>query len=98
MVGPTGGYLLGFVLAAGAVGLLADEGWSGHWLKATVACLIGLALIYIPGVIWLGSVVGWDKPVLQWGLTPFILGDLLKVLVAALGISGLWRLRARKPT
>jgi biotin transport system substrate-specific component len=92
MVGPTGGYLLGYILAASAVGLLADGGWGRHWAKAIIACLIGLALIYVPGLVWLGTVIGWDKPVLELGFTPFILGDLFKVLIAALGVSGIWHL------
>jgi biotin transport system substrate-specific component len=90
MMGPTGGYLLGYIFAASAVGLLADRGWSRHWAKAIIACLIGLALIYVPGIVWLGTVIGWDKPVLELGFTPFILGDLLKVLIAALGVTGIW--------
>jgi biotin transport system substrate-specific component len=92
MVGPTGGYLFGYLLAAAVVGLLADRGWSRHVGKAIIACLIGLALIYVPGILWLGSVIGWDKPVIDLGFTPFILGDLVKVLIAALGVTGVWHL------
>lgn len=92
MMGPTGGYLLGYIFAVGVVGLLADSGWGRHWAKAILACLLGLIFIYVPGVAWLGSVIGWDKPVLALGFTPFILGDLVKVLIAALGINGIWHL------
>lgn len=98
MVGPTGGYLFGYVLAAAAVGALADRGWSQHVGKAILACLIGLVLIYVPGILWLGAVIGWDKPVLELGLTPFLLGDLLKVLVAALGVTGVWHLAKARPS
>jgi biotin transport system substrate-specific component len=97
MIGPTGGYLLGYILSASAVGLLADRGWSRHWAKAIIAGLIGLVLIYVPGVVWLGTVIGWDKPVLELGLTPFILGDLLKVLIAALGVTGIWHFGVTQP-
>lgn len=97
MIGPTGGYLLGYILSASAVGLLADRGWSRHWAKAIIAGLIGLVLIYMPGVVWLGTVIGWDKPVLELGLTPFILGDLLKVLIAALGVTGIWHFGVTQP-
>lgn len=97
MIGPTGGYLLGYIFSASAVGLLADRGWSRHWAKAIIACLIGLVLIYMPGVVWLGTVIGWDKPVLELGLTPFILGDLLKVLIAALGVTGIWHFGVTQP-
>jgi biotin transport system substrate-specific component len=94
MMGPTGGYLIGYILAAGVVGLLADNGWSRHWARAIIACLLGLIFIYVPGVVWLGGIIGWDKPVLAMGFTPFILGDLVKVLIAALGVTGVWHLTA----
>ena len=74
MVGPTGGYLLGFLLAAVAVGWLAERGFDRTIITTAIAMLIGSILIYIPGLLWLGSVVGWDKPVLEWGLTPFFYG------------------------
>ena len=53
MMGPTGGYLVGYVLAAAAVGWLADQGWSRHWAKAILAAYVGLMLIYLPGLLWL---------------------------------------------
>lgn len=97
MMGPTGGYLLGYVFAAAAVGMLADRGWGRHWAKAILAGLIGLAIIYVPGIVWLGTVIGWYKPVLELGLMPFILGDLVKVLVAALAVSGIWQFTSAQP-
>lgn len=95
MVGPTGGYILGFLLAAGVTGWLADKGWDRSIIKGFTACLIGVALIYIPGLLWLGGIVGWDKPVLAWGFTPFILGDLVKAVLAALTIPAGWSLLSR---
>jgi biotin transport system substrate-specific component len=92
MAGPTGGYLVGFLLAAGAVGWLADRGFDRSMPKAFAACLLGVALIHIPGLLWLGTVIGWDKPVLALGFTPFILGDLVKALLAALAVPAAWRL------
>jgi biotin transport system substrate-specific component len=97
MMGPTGGYLLGHAFAAAAVGMLADRGWGRHWAKAILAGLIGLAIIYVPGIVWLGTVIGWYKPVLELGFMPFILGDLVKVLVAALAVSGIWHLTSAQP-
>ena len=91
MVGPTGGYLLGFLIAAVACGWLAQKGWDRNMLSTAVAMLIGNILIYVPGLLWLGQVVGWDKPVLQWGLTPFLLGDLTKLIIAALLLPAVWR-------
>ncbi|MEM9603015.1 MAG: biotin transporter BioY [Pseudomonadota bacterium] len=95
MVGPTGGYLLGFVLAAGVVGFLAERGWDRTLLTAAAAMLIGNVIIYAPGLAWLGAVVGWDKPVLAWGLTPFLAGDAIKLVIAAVALPGLWRLLDR---
>ena len=95
MVGPTGGYLLGFVFAAVTCGWLAERGWDRSVLTTALAMLIGNALIYAPGILWLGSIVGWDKPVLEWGLTPFLLGDAAKLALAAILLPAIWRLLER---
>lgn len=92
MLGTTGGYLFGFVIAAAAIGALARRGWDRSILTMALAMLIGTVLIYAPGVAWLGHVVGWDKPVLEWGLYPFLVGDALKLALAALLFPGLWAL------
>ena len=84
MKGGTGGYLVGYVLAVIALGTLARAGWDRSALKMAGAMLLGNALIYVPGLIWLGMLYGWDKPILQWGLTPFLLGDVLKLALAAI--------------
>lgn len=96
MVGPTGGYLVGFVLAAIATGWLAGRGFASNPVLAVTAALIGAIVIYIPGLLWLGTVVGWDKPVLAWGLYPFLLPDAIKVLLAGLVVSGAWGVLNRK--
>ena len=96
MMGPTGGYLLGFLLAAVATGWLADRGFSRHPALAILAALIGAVIVYIPGLLWLGAVLGWDKPILAWGLYPFLLPDAIKVLLAGLMVSGTWALLSRK--
>lgn len=92
MFGPTGGYLLGYVLAAAACGWLAERGWDRRLVTTAGAMLIGNVLIYVPGLLWLGSLFGWDKPILEWGLTPFILGDATKLVLAALLLPLAWRL------
>jgi len=92
MMSTTGGYLFGFVVAAGAVGFLAERGWDRNLSTTALAMLIGTVLIYIPGVLWLGMVLGWDKPILSWGLTPFLAGDALKLVIAAVLMPSLWRL------
>lgn len=92
MVGPTGGYLLGFLLAAVAVGWLAERGLDRNVFTTGLAMLLGNALIYVPGLIWLGAVLGWDKPILAWGLTPFLIGDAAKLVLASLLMPILWKL------
>lgn len=92
MTGPTGGYLLGFVFAAALAGWLAERGFDRNVMLTAVAMLLGNAVIYIPGLLWLGAVVGWDKPVLEWGLTPFLFGDATKLALAALLMPMLWKL------
>ncbi len=83
MIGPTGGYLAGFVLAVGLVGYLAERGFDRDIFKLFGAMLAGDAVIFALGILWLGALLGWDKPVLEWGLYPFILGDLTKIALAA---------------
>ena len=91
MIGPTGGFLIGFVLAAGLTGWLAERGWDRNVIMAFLAALAGTAVLYVPGLLWLGGLVGWDKPVLAWGLYPFVLGDLTKAALAALIFPAAWK-------
>lgn len=95
MMGGTGGYLVGYVLAVLALGTLARMGWDRSAPKMAGAMLLGNALIYVPGLIWLGMLYGWDKPILQWGLTPFLIGDALKLAMAALLLPAAWKLVGR---
>jgi biotin transport system substrate-specific component len=90
MMGPTGGYLLGFVLAVGVTGSLARRGWDRQVATTVLAMVLGNLAIYLPGVLWLGTLIGWEKPVLALGLYPFLLGDVLKIVVAALAFPALW--------
>ncbi len=96
MVGGTGGYLVGFVLAAAAVGWLAEHGWDRSIVSTAAAMLLGNVIIYVPGILWLGAVFGWDKPIFEWGLTPFIYGDLTKLVLAALLVPLAWSALKRR--
>ena len=96
MMGGTGGYLVGYVLAAVVCGWLAERGWDRNVITTALAMLAANVLIYIPGLLWLGSLYGWDKPILEWGLTPFILGDLTKLALAALALPLAWKLIGRR--
>ena len=92
MMGGTGGYLVGYVLATAALGLAARAGWDRNVGLMALAMLIGNALIYVPGLIWLnGFAESWSQT-LAWGLTPFLIGDALKLALAALLLPALWKL------
>lgn len=91
MLGPTGGYLFGFVIAAAACGYLAERGWDRRASTTFAAMCIGNLLIYACGLVWLGAAVGWDKPLLAWGLLPFLPGDALKIALAVIALPGAWK-------
>lgn len=90
MAGPTGGYLAGFMLAAFAVGWLAERGWDRNLARSVAAMTIGTVLLFIPGVAWLAVLVGWQKAI-AGGLTPFILGSVLKLALAAAVLPLAWK-------
>lgn len=92
MMGGTGGYLVGYALAAVALGYVARMGWDRNVGLMALAMLIGNALIYVPGLLWLNQfATGWAQT-LEWGITPFLMGDALKLGLAALIVPGLWKL------
>ncbi len=91
MTGPTGGYLAGFVVAAALCGWLAERGWDRNWISTLGAMVIGNLVIYSFGLAWLGSVIGWDKPLFELGLYPFLYGDLFKIILAMLVIPLAWK-------
>lgn len=95
MMGGTGGYLVGYVLATAILGVLAQRGWDRSVLWMALAMLIGNIAIYAPGLTWLGLLYGWDKPILAWGLTPFLIGDAIKLALAALLLPAAWKLVGR---
>jgi biotin transport system substrate-specific component len=96
MLGGTGGYLVGFVFAAAVTGWLAERGWDRNVLSTALALLIGYGLIFAPGVLWLGALFGWDKPILAWGLTPFILGGATKLALGTALSAVCWKLFRRQ--
>lgn len=84
----SGGYLVGFILAAFVVGYLAERGWDRKvWI--IIAMLLGNIVLYIPGLVQLSFFVPEGK-VLEFGLYPFILGDLIKLYIAALALPSAW--------
>jgi biotin transport system substrate-specific component len=94
LFGPTGGYLFGFVLAAGIIGWLAERSWDRNVWTTALAMLIGNIVLYVPGLVVLAQFVGWDQTV-PLGLTPFVVGDALKLALAACLMPLAWRLIGR---
>jgi len=94
-LGPTFGYIVGFIVAAGAVGWLAERGWDRNIATTAIAMLIGNVLIYVPGLIVLAGFVGTEK-VFEYGLTPFLIGDALKLALAAVLLPAVWRIVGRR--
>jgi biotin transport system substrate-specific component len=92
----SGGYILGFILAAALVGFLAERGWDrGAWVQ--VALLLGTSLVYVPGVLWLKHQLHVSlSRSLELGLYPFIAGDLMKVFVASMLLPGAWVVAGKK--
>ena len=90
-MGPTAGYLVGFLLAATACGWFAERGFDRSYFRLFLSLIVGNILIYTPGLFWLGTLIGWDKPVLEYGLYPFIGGDLLKIAMAVLLLPTAWK-------
>ena len=92
MFGGTGGYLIGYCFAVIALGYFAKLNWDRNIFKLGVALFVANVLIYAPGLLWLGQLYGWDQPIIAWGLTPFIVGDLLKLALTASLIPLIWKL------
>lgn len=92
VLGPTGGYLLGFVAAAFLVGLLAERGWDRRPLTTAAAMTLGNIVIYTVGALWLAVFVGGLRQALAVGVVPFLPGDLLKIAVAAILLPAGWKL------
>ncbi|MER2598482.1 MAG: biotin transporter BioY [Caldilineales bacterium] len=96
LLGPTGGYWLGFVLAAMLVGTLAERGWDRRMVSSALAMLAGNVVIYMAGVAWLTQFVGGVERALTAGVLPFLVGDLFKIALAALLLPTGWRLLGRR--
>jgi biotin transport system substrate-specific component len=96
VTGPTGGYIVGFVLAAVLTGWLAQRRWDRRFASAVAAMLTGNVLIYAVGLPWLAADQGMGfEDTLEAGLYPFVVGDLLKLYLAGALLPGAWRLVER---
>jgi len=93
VLGATGGYLLGFLLASAVVGRLAERGWDRRPSRSLAAMGIGTAIIYVAGVTWLAMAANLSAAnALTFGLWPFLPGDILKLLASAALLPLGWRL------
>jgi biotin transport system substrate-specific component len=90
ITGPTGGYIIGFILAAGLVGYLAQRGWDRNAFTSLAATLIGAAVLYLPGLAWLYTFIGDAAQTIGAGFTPFIMGDVVKAILAAAAFPMTW--------
>jgi biotin transport system substrate-specific component len=94
LLGPTGGYLVGYVAAAVVMGFLAERGWDRSLLRVVIMMTVGHALIFAFGVAWLAHLLGPEK---AWavGVVPFIAGTVLKTALAAALMKAAWTLVRR---
>ena len=88
--GPTMGYLLGFLFAAYFSGKFV---YDSNIFKNFLKLFFATSLIYIFGIAWLGSLIGWDKPIIQLGVQPFLLAELFKILIATFAINKIKKIR-----
>ena len=88
--GPTMGYLVGFLIAVYLAGLFK---YTNNFFKNLIKLIFSVSFIYLLGMIWLGSLIGWDKPVFKLGAQPFLLAELFKVALLALIIPTLFKFK-----
>ena len=79
--GPTMGYLVGFL---GATFLAGYLNFKTNIISIFFKLILSVSVIYILGILWLGNLIGWDKPVIQLGASPFLLAELFKILILTL--------------
>ena len=96
-LGPTGGYLIGFVFAAWAVGALSERTWDRRIPTTVAAMVLGNLVIYACGLVWLSCLIyllaqPLRSGILAAGLYPFVLGDLLKIALAAVLLPAGWQI------
>ncbi len=89
-IGPTMGYLIGFLVAVYLAGIFK---YSDNFFKNLIKLIFSVSFIYLLGMIWLGSLIGWDKPIFELGAQPFLLAELFKVVLLALIIPALLKFK-----
>lgn len=92
LTGATAGYLAGFIVAAYVVGLLAERGMERSFKTSIVPFLVGTLIIYAFGVTWLSTIVGSFGKAIELGLLPFVVGDIIKLIAAAIALPVAWKI------
>ena len=93
-MGPTAGYLLGFVISAAIVGEAADRGWGESFWKMSGAMVVGNAVVFALGFLWLATLIG-PATAFTAGVAPFVIGGLVKIALGAGIVAALWSLVRR---
>jgi len=88
--GPTMGYLIGFLVAVYLSGFF---NYNNNFFKNFIKLVFSVSFIYLLGLIWLGFLIGWDKPIFKLGAQPFLLAELFKVLILAILIPRISKLK-----
>ena len=88
--GPTMGYLIGFLVAVYISGKFS---YDNNLVKNFLKLMLATSFIYILGMSWLGSLIGWDKPIFQLGAQPFLLAELFKILIATFAINQIKKIK-----
>ncbi|HMX17726.1 MAG TPA: biotin transporter BioY [Anaerolineales bacterium] len=92
VVGATGGYLIGFIAAAYIIGLLAERGLERNARTSFIPFLVGTTIIYAFGITWLSILLGSFSKAIALGMVPFLIGDVIKLLAAAVALPAAWKI------
>ena len=87
--GPTMGYLIGFLSACFLASFIKLD---DNYLIIFVKLVLSVSTIYVFGILWLGTLIGWDKPLFKLGVQPFLLAELFKILILVLSLNRLKKL------
>ena len=88
--GPTMGYLIGFFSACFLASYIKND---DNYFTILIKLTLSVSTIYILGILWLGTVIGWDKPILELGVMPFLLAEILKITLLTILSKKIFKLR-----